>query len=253
MSTFEDHSLSSFQIVKTAVLNTNKHFSGLIRDISFFLVCICVFTSLLDYYMKIFGNESYIVTIFEMIISWFLAYVIFFMTSLSLFNKTHPNLKKLTFWQFLKENIVPWIVRGLKAIIIVLAGLCLFIIPGIIKSIHYTFFSFVVFFNKNYKDGKIDALKHSKALSKGVGFWLFFLLFGPSFLICGLAGFYAGLYAGLYKQPISTSITYYPILTFYKYISYLLGIYMCSVLYFMYVIKDKNQMIKSDSIEVENL
>ncbi len=250
MSTFEDYSLSSFQIVKTAISNTNKHFSGLIRDTSFsLLICICVFIPLWVYYIKIFGNEFYIVQIFELIMCGSLLAVALFTTSLSLFNKTHPNLKKLTFWQFSKEITMPWIVESLKASVIIIAGLCILVIPGIIKHVHYTFFSFVVFFNKNYKDGKIDALKHSKALSKGVGFWLFFL----SVLLPVLVNTIPGSCAKSIFNKIDSIWIAYPILIFCLYIVCLFFIYLCSVLYFMYVIKDKNQMIKSDSIEVENL
>ena len=90
-----------------------------------------------------------------------------------LFNRTHPPERALKFWTFTKEISWPWAWEGLKASGIILLGICVFLVPGIIKSVHYTFFSFIVFFDQDYKAGKVSCLKRSKELSKGIGWWIF--------------------------------------------------------------------------------
>ena len=147
--------LSPFQVVKSAFLNTNKHFIGLVSDISFILLLfICMFVPLWVWYTKTFGVNSPIILVFEVMMNSSLFVVILFMLSLCLFNRINSSSRRLTLWGFTKEVSWPWLVEGVKATVIIsLATFCL-IIPGIIKSIHYAFFSFVVFFNKDYKEGK---------------------------------------------------------------------------------------------------
>ena len=237
--TFAGNSISPFQIIKNAILNTNKHFTGLISYISFsLLIVICMFVPLWVWYIKMLGLEHFIVTVFEMNMNFSFFVVIIFMISIFLFNKTHPNSQKLTFWKFTKDVSWPWLVEGLKASVITIGALFLFIIPGIIKSVHYTFFSFVVFFNQDYKEGKINALKHSKMLSKDLGWWIFFL----TFIIPVCIVFISERVVELVFQQTNSLWILYPVLIFYLYITCILFTYSYSVLYFMYTAKEQNQI-----------
>ena len=132
-------------------------------------------------------------------------------------------------WPFTKEITWPWCVEGLKASIIVVLGFVALIIPGIIKTIHYTFFTFVVFFNRSYKEGKISALKHSKNLSKGLGWWLFlFYVIYYAFHI---------LLTWIKQAAVELSLSHsdwmlYGTLSVYSYLLLLVCIYLFIVLYF---------------------
>ena len=248
-SNSENKQLSSFEVIQKAILNTNKHFIGLVSNISFtLLLSICIFAALWIWYMRIFGPTHFMVSIFQLMMNTSLFIVILFMLSLYLFNRINSTPSyNLTFWRFTKEVTWPWLVEGLKATgIIVLAFLCL-VIPGIIKNIHYCFFSFVVFFNKKYKENQIDALKHSKNLSKGLGFWIF----GLCMILPSLINYIPTIISKIVFQQTNSFWIIYISLILCVYVSCLVLTYICSILFFMYAIKDQDQMIgtvKIDSI-----
>ena len=232
---------SSFQIVKSAFLDANKHFYGLVWDISFSLfLFICMFVPLWASYINSFGQDHFVTVTFKIIMNLFLYSVIYFMVGFYLFNRTHPDSKSLKFWEFIKEVSWPWVVEGLKASFIMMAGYCVFIIPGIIKSIHYIFVGFVVCFNPAYKEGKINALKHSKKLTKGLGLWIFFL-----FIVCPLLiELIPDIVAQVTFQQTGFLWIVYPILMLGLYIKCLALTYLFSILYSMYTLKDQIFMIK---------
>ncbi|MDE0518841.1 MAG: hypothetical protein OXH36_04730 [Bdellovibrionales bacterium] len=243
----ENKALSSFQVLKMAFFNTNKHFINLSLDMSFtLLLFICVFVPMWVYYVSIFGAEHFIVSMFTGVMHFSFVIVILFMVGLCLFNRTCSSSQVLTFWGFTKEVSWPWLVEGVKASIIVFAGLLCFIIPGIIKQIHYVFFSFVVFFNKNYKENKISALKHSKNLSKGLRWWVFGLFMVLPYFIGLIPGFIPKV---VFAQTNSLWVIY-PSLILCLYITYLLFTYIYSILFFIYAIKDQEQMIGSVKVDM---
>ncbi len=231
--------LSPLQIVKSACLSAGRHFLGLTRDISFpALLCISAFVPLWVRYIKIFGQSAFILTAYEMFMSGALLIVALFMTSLCLFNKSSDSSQNLSFWKFTKEVSLPWTVEGLKATVIVTAGLFLFIVPGIIKQIHYTFFSFIVFFNKSYKKGNTDCLKHSKALSQGLRLYLL----GLCVVLPLIINSFPGKSAKIIFENTNSLYVVYPLLALCLYIVCLCFIYLSAVLYFIYVIKDKDNI-----------
>ena len=235
-ATESKETLSSADIVKVAFADTNQHFKALVLDISFsLLLSICVFTPLWIAYIKIFGMDHLMVRLFEFVMFFSLCVVIMFMASFYLFNRTHPPEQSLKLWRFTTDVTWPWLVEGVKAAIIIMAGIIFFLIPGIIKSIHYTFFSFVVFFDKDYKANKINALKHSRELARGLGWWIFFLFLVPSNLVTGLPGVALD---GIYTLTESMWIVA-PVLILSAYIISLFYTYLISFSYFIYVIKEK--------------
>lgn len=242
-----ENSLSPFQVVKSAFLNTNKHFIGLVSDISFILLLfICMFVPLWVWYTKTFGVNSPIILVFEMMMNSSLFVVILFMLSLCLFNRINSSSRKLTLWGFTKEVSWPWLVEGVKATVIISLATFCFIIPGIIKYIHYAFFSFVVFFNKDYKEGKISALKHSKELSKGLSWWILGIYVVAPFVVSNIGSFFSKI---VFSQVHSVWFLYL-FLVLSVYIICLAFAYLYSILCFMYVIKDQKRMAGSVEIMV---
>lgn len=249
-SMLENEPLSYFQIPKKAILNTNKHFIGLVSDISFILLLsICLFAALWIWYVRLLGAGHSIVSIFQASMGGSLWVVILFMTSLCLFNRINSSTSHtLTLWGFTKEVSWPWLVEGLKATGIIFLGLLCFVIPGIIKSVHYCFFSFVVFFNKNYKEKKIKPLKYSKELSKGLGWWIFALSILLPLLISSII--LTPISQKIFHQIGSFWMIYFSLILL-LYVISLISTYMYSILFFMYVLKDKDHMvgdIKIDSV-----
>ena len=249
-SMLENKPLSSFQILKKAILNTNKHFIGLVSDISFILfLSICLFAALWIWYVRLLGVGHPIVSLFQASMGGSLWVVILFMMSLSLFNRINSSAShSLTLWSFTKEVSWPWLVEGLKATGVIFLGLLCFVIPGIIKSVHYCFFSFVVFFNKNFKENKINSLKYSKEISKGLGWWIFFLSIILPLLISSII--LTPVSRKIFLQIGSFWMIYFSLILL-MYVVSLISTYIYSILFFMYVLKDKDQMagdIKIDSV-----
>ena len=234
----EAKDLTAFQIVQKAFQDTNTHFKPLVLGVSFsLLLTISAFVPMLVWYINVYGPGSMMVTVFQILIVFSLFIVVLFMTSLILFNRTNPNQKPLTFWGWTKDITYPWTVEGLKATCIILAGLIVFIVPGVIKCVHYTFFHFVVFFNQDYKEGKIDCLKHSKKLSQGLGWWilgLFVIL--PHFI-----GEIPSQVAKIVFEKTDSLFIIYPALMTAFYIAGLGVTYLFSILYFMYSLKEEIQ------------
>ena len=71
-----------------------------------------------------------------------------------------------TFKQFLSKNLEPLASEGLKAGAFTIIGTLLFVLPGIVLHLLFTFFPFVVVFDKTYADGNRSALKRSVQLVK---------------------------------------------------------------------------------------
>ena len=239
--------LSGLQIVKSAFGNTHKHFWGLIKDISFsVLLTICVFVPMWVLYIKIFGLHSQMVMMFEWAMLFSVSIVVLFMLSFSLFNRTHSRDRSLKLWPFTKDITLPWLVEGIKALIIVVAGCFLLFIPGVVKYVHYTFFHFVVFFNKDYRESKVDALERSKDLTRGLRWWLLFLIVIPPNVIGFLPGWTAKM-----VFPLESLWVVYPLLMLCVYIACLGLAYCLSVAYFMYAFKDKDSMIGGSLINTD--
>ena len=240
--------LSSMEIIKAALADTHQHFKPLVLNLSFsLLISICVFTPLWALYIKVFGMDHIMVRLFEFVMFFSICVVIMFMASFYLFNRTHPPEQALKLWRFTTDVTWPWLIEGVKAAIIIMAGIIFFFIPGIIKSIHYTFFSFIVFFDKNYKENKISALKHSRELVRGLGWWIFFLFLIPSNLITGIPGV---LLSDLYTLTESVWIIY-PVLILFAYVISVFYIYLISLSYFIYVIKEKQHKALSSTLVKE--
>ena len=236
----ENKDLSSFHLVRKAFYDTNTHFKALILDISFFvLLTICVFVPIWLWYVNMWGHDHLMVKMFQVLMVFSFYVVSLFMTCLSLFNKTRTTTKKpLSFWQFTKDTTYPWTVEGLKATLIILAGLIVFVIPGIIKYVQYMFFSFVVFFNRDYKEGKINCLKHSKKLSKGLRWWLF----GLFFLLPHFIGEIPNQTGKWVFAHTDSKLIIYPALIASLYIMCLIITYLFSMMYFIYTYKDKEHI-----------
>ena len=244
----DNQEFSSWQIVKTAFFNTNQYFIRLVSDISFsLLLFICAFVPLWIWYINTFGIGHWMVMIFQIMMFSSMYILVLFMVSFYLFNIIHPASQSLKFWKFAQEVSWPWLVEGIKASMIIVATSFLFIIPGVIKQIHYIFFSFVVFFNQDYKKGKINALKHSKKLSKGLGWWIFGLFMVLPYFINYIS--MAVVQKVVLVEQTQSVWIMFPILILCVYIVVLTMTYLYSILYFMYVIKDQNQMVNYDSIK----
>ncbi len=227
--------MTGLKVVKTAYLSTNEYFFKLVSDITFVLILfVCVLVALWLWPLKMFGPEHLITKMFSVYVYLSLCVVILFMIGFYLFNRTHPPERALKFWTFTKEISWPWAWEGLKASGIILLGICVFLVPGIIKSVHYTFFSFIVFFDQDYKAGKVSCLKRSKELSKGIGWWIFGLGIVLPFLIQSAQDVFLTSFL-----KINSLWILYPVLVLYVYVISLCFTYLCSMLYFMYITQHK--------------
>jgi hypothetical protein len=73
-------------------------------------------------------------------------------------------------WVSVRENLKYIFINYARALLKTVLGFILFLIPGIILWVQFTFVPYVVLFDSQFKAGKVDALERSKALVKG-HFW----------------------------------------------------------------------------------
>lgn len=106
-----------------------------------------------------------------------IAAVLIFAYGLAVQNQEHS---KESLNQFLKRTFAPFAAESLKAFGHVILGVILFVIPGIVFYVFYTFLPYIVFFNRQYDAGNLSALKESKRLAKARFLALFaqIVLFG---------------------------------------------------------------------------
>lgn len=71
------------------------------------------------------------------------------------------RVQPISFGEFLERKFKPLVAESLRSITRILLWSLCFILPGIYKYTQYLFVSYIVFFNEDYEDGKIDALEHS--------------------------------------------------------------------------------------------
>lgn len=232
------HGQSSFQVVKSCFSMANKYFFPLAAHTTFSLwIVIFAVIPLWQYYINVFGIGHIIPMIFGGIIYMILPGLELFISAIWLYNVTKKPEKPLQLWPFTSEVAWPCLWESIKVTVITgLAGL-LFIIPGIVKMIHYMMVPYVVFFNKGYKEGKVNALKYSKNLSKNFRWWILFV-----FIIA----------PGILGLPISKALEIahsitndwlkYPLIFIELYLFGLLLLYFIIAMYFLYYFKDEQNM-----------
>ena len=169
---------SPFLLIKWSFLQAHQHITGLACYLFLpIALVIGAFIPFLIHFINLVGAQHIIVSITAMIIAASVNITIIFMSAIYLFNKTHPPSQALKIGTFTKEITWPWFWESSKALCIIILGLIAFIIPGIIKIVHYMFLNHIVFFNQKYKADQLDALKHSRELGKGMAWWLFGLYY----------------------------------------------------------------------------
>lgn len=78
-------------------------------------------------------------------------------------------------WEVLAAEMKPLTIENLRALAKILLWGLLLVLPGIYQMLRYSFVSFVVLFDPNYRAGRVDALKESAQLTKGLKRYLVLL------------------------------------------------------------------------------
>ena len=103
----------------------------------------------------------------------FFVFIVPYFVFIFLYKKGKLNVEsgvsqsELGFKGFLTENIWPLVLNHIKAFFVIFAYLFLLIIPGIIKALRFLFLAQTVFFDENFKQEKISALKASHNVTRG--------------------------------------------------------------------------------------
>ncbi len=228
---------NSKAVLKTAFAKTHQYFLATTANVSFSVILVfCAFVPFWVLYINQLGEDHFLVRVVEGLTVFSLQIVVLVAISIYLFNQTHT--KKLLLWPFTKKVTLPWLLEGLKASVIICLGYLAFFVPGVIKTIHYTFFTFVVFFNKQYKKGNISALKHSKKLSSGLAWWLF-----GCYIVYYIVYFFLSYIKDILLAHFLVGWNLFLILGVYTYLVMLPCIYLMMLFYFIYEIKDKEHII----------
>ena len=232
------HGSSPFQVIKSCFRMANKYFFPLVIHTTFSLwIVIFAVIPLWQYYINTFGLKHIIPMIFEIFIYLILPSLELFISAIWLYNTTKKPEKPLKLYPFTLEVAWPCLWEGIKVAVISGLATLLFIIPGFIKTIHYTMVPYVVFFNKNYKAGKVSALKYSKNLSKNFRWWIFFaFMIAPGILSLPISGTLERVHG------IANDWLRYPLIFFELYMFGLLSLYFVIALYFLYYFKDEHHM-----------
>jgi len=274
---------SGLRIIRWAFRQSDKHFVRLLKVITpTTAVTICAFVPLWAYCISILGMQHDISVIYASVIMQIIWAVLMFMGWIYLFNITHPSSQRLSLWKFTMEVAMPLIWEGIKVflaiimyaivpfiilsipigLIILVSGLeimkhplMLVIEGGIlvicsvivsVKMVRYYFTMLVVLFNRSYKSGRISALKHSAKLSRGLGWWIYFLqMVLPGMILQIPMSFIAEIIMDLFSINSMWSISI--VLSVLTYLVFIPIIYLLAVFYFAYVVKDRDQMIGADA------
>lgn len=117
---------------------------------------------------------------------------------------------------FLKERMVPLVTESLLAFSRILLFSLLFIIPGVVYYIFYTFMPYIVFFDRKYHAGEVNALEESKRIVKSHFFRVtgFVVLTGAISLALELTPKVLGLTQWWLEIWFSAAVFYFGGLTF---------------------------------------
>lgn len=110
------------------------------------------------------------------------------------------------FWTFIGETVWPVVINQIKALFVILLYCLLLIIPGIYKSIRFSFLTQTVFFDDMYKQGGKSALKTTQNMTQGY-FWLIVLLV---ILNTALVFVLAGVVGPMILELLSTQSSFIP-------------------------------------------
>jgi hypothetical protein len=109
-------------------------------------------------------------------------------------------------WEISRVTLKPLTIESLRAMGKALLWSFLLIVPGLIKYIRFTFVPYIVLFEQDYRDGKVDALERSEVLVSGHT-WALALIIAVYFMAIGI--FYAsiqGLQNSFLENPIGTIV-----------------------------------------------
>ncbi len=86
------------------------------------------------------------------------------------------NQEPGSFWQFNLLHFKALTIEGIRAFSVCLLWLMLLIIPGVVKYVRYFFVPYIVVANPEYQAGRVDALKESDRLVRGISWPLFIII-----------------------------------------------------------------------------
>jgi len=164
----------SFECLSFVLIKTTLYVASLWLPIA--IVCILIL-----YQFGFSTLDDSFVEYIRLILGWAISLIAYcfliFIVPYYVFVFHNQKNRKTTvgFWDFISENIFPLVVNHIKATVQIWLFLLLLIIPGIIKALQLALVTQVTFFEEDYKNNKISALKSSKQISKGY-LWIILLL-----------------------------------------------------------------------------
>lgn len=78
------------------------------------------------------------------------------------------QLLQISFWRWSNSSIWPLAIEGLRVLARLLMWSILLILPAFYWYCRYIFVAYIVLLDQNYKQGQIDALEHSKLLTRNI-------------------------------------------------------------------------------------
>lgn len=160
------------------------------------MVAIFLFCEMFDQYFKYMGlivgsstGPTMVITVGRMTVS-LLQLVLFTHWVPLRVSQFEGQLPTENLFAFITRHIRDFTLESLRAMGMTFLFLLLLVIPGLVKYVEYSFVSFIVLTDPEYKAGKIDALKESQRLMTG-------------YRVIGLVALIAAIPASMYFGQLS--------------------------------------------------
>ena len=198
-------------------------------------------------YFNHLGTITFVASISVSLLDALIFLIIFCTSSHYLYNRHCGPKEYLGLRKLLKQSYVQLTKDGLKVAFNIVAGLLLFILPGIWFIMKYVFVPFIDFFHKDsYSKVPINTLKHSGRLTQNIRFPLLVVLLIWMSIPMGFEFF-----VSIKTLPELMGLSMKAQLVSYHFLIYLSGkyflscveIFFCTFLFFLYVKKDSSNIV----------
>lgn len=228
-----------YPMIKEAFALSNRSYVPLIKSSYGVLLPLWILSELLNQYFDFCikvaqrgGIDQIIAQLGQLATSITVSFVLILLLPIRLHD--WQNKRPYQEWaKIVSQHSWPLFVEGLRMTGHILMWAILFVVPGLYKQIRYIFVPFVVLFDPEYKNGKVDALSQSSELTKGV-FWILTGIFVASFSAELLFKMNSKIFPWL-AHPIFQFIT--------GGLTFLVTSYFYSVFYFIFSLQIKRQEI----------
>ncbi len=179
--------MTAKNIFFNSLLEGLRYWFHFVKNHKALVLCLYTVAAGLAVFAQYSSNHFFGLSVFSLLFPLFIQFMSLFLTVFSClfvvpyffqrqFDKNNVCIDKTpAFHQFFFKKFRPWIREMSKVLGASYLWGILFIIPGVIKFIQYSFVNYIVLFDPSFSSRKFSALSLSSKLTKGLVRWFLFL------------------------------------------------------------------------------